>query len=444
MSRAQPARLETGEADLAQGSGAAPASLVEAESQLRLPTRSLLKPSAIVAGVVVLEPLAAQAPLARVRLAGPYSNKALLGVGWAAAETADYRAALAPWLELRGRDRLDSAVQESLLAVPYAFAQLGAQRQAAEHYEAAIVAFDGEIARLDTSIAAIAAGALVTELLRYRSGDERDASGWYWRLEQVPDTVEARYLHELLATHPFQEGLKNYRDLLDLERNLDRWLESLGAFDDILDTRQRAYGERLPRIDASLAAVDLEELAQRRVDLQSRLAAIERTADAVALGTPTQQEHYRQLAAMEGRLELAASDAAAGDLRDKQRFLKGLLVWDLERDYKARLWAAKKGLGELDRELREAQRRHHEVASARDDWPETFDAQSERIAGLRPRAASLKARAEELLGRERAHLVEIAVRELEAQRERLDTYRVQARFALASVYDRASVAGAGE
>jgi serine/threonine-protein kinase len=54
MSRAQPARLETGEADLAQGSGAAPASLVEAESQLRLPTRSLLKPSAIVAGVVVL------------------------------------------------------------------------------------------------------------------------------------------------------------------------------------------------------------------------------------------------------------------------------------------------------------------------------------------------------------------------------------------------------
>jgi hypothetical protein len=101
-------------------------------------------------------------------------------------------------------------------------------------------------------------------------------------------------------------------------------------------------------------------------------------------------------------------------------------------------------LSELDRELREAQRRHHEVATARDEWPETFGAQSARIAALNPRVASLKARADELLDRQRAHLVEIAVRELQTQRERLDTYRVQARFALASVYDRASVAGARE
>jgi hypothetical protein len=390
------------------------------------------------------EPLAAKAPLERVRLTGPFSNKALLGVGWAAAEAADYRAALAPWLELRGRNLLDSAVQESLLAVPYAYAQLGAQRQAAEHYEAAIVAFDGEIARLDTSIAAIAAGALVTELLDHRGGDERDASGWYWRLERVPDSVEARYLHELLATHAFQEGLKNYRDLLDLERNLDRWRESLGAFDDILDTRQRAYETRLPRVNASLESVDLEELARRRVEVESRLAAIERTQDVVALGTPSEQEHYQRLAAMEPLLAVAGDDPAANEVRDKQRFLKGLLVWDLERDYRARLWAAKKGLSELDRELREAQRRHHEVATARDEWPETFGAQSARIAALNPRVASLKARADELLDRQRAHLVEIAVRELQTQRERLDTYRVQARFALASVYDRASVAGARE
>src|SRR5690606_32232163 len=368
----------------------------------------------------------------------------LLGVGWAAAETADYRAALAPWLELRGRNLLDSAVQESLLAVPYAYAQLGAQRQAAEHYEAAIVAFDGEIARLDTSIAAIDSGALVTDLLGHRGGDERDASGWYWRLEHVPDTVEARYLHELLATHAFQEGLKNYRDLLDLERNLERWSESLGAFDDILDTRQRAYEERLPRIEASLGTVDLDELARRRVELESRLAAIERTQDVVALGTPAEQEQYARLTAMEPLLELAADDPAAAEVRAKQQFLKGLLVWDLERDYKARLWAAKKGLGELDRELRAAQRRHHEVTAARDDWPETFGAQSARIASLRPRVAALQARAGELLAAQRAHLVDIAVRELTARRERLDTYRVQARFALASVYDRASVAGVAE
>src|SRR5690606_25185207 len=107
----------------------------------------------------------------RVRLNGPFSNKALLGVGWSDAESADYRAALAPWLALRERSLLDSAVQESLLAVPYAFAQLGADKQAADHYVDAIDAFGNEIARLSASIESIENGRLITELL----GEHADA-----------------------------------------------------------------------------------------------------------------------------------------------------------------------------------------------------------------------------------------------------------------------------
>ena len=64
------------------------------------------------------QPHAAKPPLQRVRLAGPFSNKALLGVGWADAEKNNYRRALVPWMELRNRDLLDSAVQESMLAIP--------------------------------------------------------------------------------------------------------------------------------------------------------------------------------------------------------------------------------------------------------------------------------------------------------------------------------------
>jgi tetratricopeptide (TPR) repeat protein len=186
-------------------------------------------------------PVEAKPSLQRVRLNGPFSNKALLGVGWSDAEAANYRGALTPWLELRNRSLLDSAVQESLLAVPYAFAQLGADKQAADHYVDAIEAFNGEISRLTSSIDAIERGELITELLGEHADTATDASGWYWRLERVPDTVESRYLYELLASNRFQEGLKSYRDLLYLNRNLDRWVESLGAFDDNLDTRQRAY-----------------------------------------------------------------------------------------------------------------------------------------------------------------------------------------------------------
>ena len=214
-------------------------------------------------------PVEAKPSLQRVRLDGPFSNKALLGVGWSDAEAADYRAALAPWLALRERSLLDSAVQESLLAVPYAFAQLGADKQAADHYVDAIEAFSSEIVRLTSSIESIENGELITELLGEREDVASDASGWYWRLERIPDSVESRYLYELLASNRFQEGLKNYRDLTQMNRNLDRWVESLGAFDDILDTRQRAYVQRLPSHRRELV-----ERRPRRDDAAPRRARV--------------------------------------------------------------------------------------------------------------------------------------------------------------------------
>jgi len=383
-------------------------------------------------------PVEAKPSLQRVRLDGPFSNKALLGVGWSDAETSDYRAALAPWLALRERSLLDSAVQESMLAVPYAFAQLGADKQAADHYVDAIEAFSSEIVRLTQSIDAIEKGELITELLGKREDVANEASGWYWRLERIPDTVESRYLYELLASNRFQEGLKNYRDLVELNRNLDRWTESLSAFDDILDTRQRAYEQRLPAIDASLSSVDLAALTDRRVELESRLQAIERSEDVVALGTAKEQESWQRIEAMEAKLAVLPNDPASDEMRAKYRFLRGLLLWDLRRDYKARLWAEHKALGDLDRQLREAQRRHHQVSSSRDDWPEKFVALTARIGTLRPRVQGLQESAQVALVRQQQFLQGIAVEELKAQRDRLNTYQVQARFALASIYDRAA------
>ena len=383
-------------------------------------------------------PVEAKPSLERVRLEGPFSNKALLGVGWSDAETKNYRGALAPWLALHDRNLLDSAVQESLLAVPYAYAQLGADKQAADRYVEAIDAFNGEIARLTTSIEAIERGELITELLGEHADAAETGSGWYWRLDKVPDTIESRYLYELMASNKFQEGLKNYRDLLYLNRNLDHWEQSLGAFDDILDTRQRAYEQRLPQIDESLASVDLDAMLAHRVELDSRLQQIERSEDGVALGTEDQQKSWRKLTEMEAVLARAPNDAETDEIRAKQRFLKGVLEWDLERDYKARLWAEKKSLGDLDRQLREAQRRHHLVQSARDDWPAKFAALTARIQALRPRVAGMQTFAQAALAKQQGFLQAVAVAELKAQRDRLNTYMIQARFALASIYDRAS------
>jgi tetratricopeptide (TPR) repeat protein len=226
-------------------------------------------------------PELAREPLQRVRLTGPFSNKALLGVGWADAELENYQAALAPWLALRGRNLLDSAVQESYLAVPYAFSQLGADKQAADYYVDAIEAYNSEISRLQSTIESIHDGELIVDLL---ADQEADGSGWFWRLDDVPDSAASRYLYELMATHRFQEALKSYRDVLHLNQNLDQWAESLTAFDDILDTKQRAYETRLPVVEESLKRMDLAAMAEYRLTLESRLGEIEARDNAAAMG----------------------------------------------------------------------------------------------------------------------------------------------------------------
>jgi len=213
------------------------------------------------------QPLAAKKPLQRVRLEGPFSNKALLGVGWADAEVENYSRALVPWMELRSRDLLDSAVQESMLAIPYALAKLESISQAADHYLNAIEAFYEEANRIDRTIGFIESGDIFDQFL---ADDPLDSTGWYWRLEELPGGPEARYLYHLLATHEFQEGLKNYRDLNYLDKNLDDWQQNVDVYANMLETRIEAYASRLPKVEDALARADLDGMVDRKLELERK------------------------------------------------------------------------------------------------------------------------------------------------------------------------------
>jgi len=214
------------------------------------------------------QPAAAKVSLQRVRLEGPFSNKALLGVGWADAEMGNFRRALVPWMELRDRDLLDSAVQESFLAIPYAMAKLDSVSQAADYYLNAVEAFYDEINRLDRTIDHIESGDMFDEFL---STDPLDSTGWYWRLEELPEGTESRYLFHLLATHEFQEGLKLYRDLNYLHNNLDSWQGKVGVYGNMLETRKQAYEERLPRVQDALAHTDIDGMVGQKLEFDSAL-----------------------------------------------------------------------------------------------------------------------------------------------------------------------------
>ena len=381
---------------------------------------------------------AAKAPLQRVRLEGPFSNKALLGVGWADAEMDDYNRALVPWMELRGRDLLDSAVQESMLAIPYAMAQLDSISQAADHYLNAIEAFYEETNRLDRTIEHIESGEFFEEFIE---DEPLDSTGWYWRLEELPEGPEARYLFHLLATHEFQEGLKNYRDLSYLYRNLDNWQQNVDVYANMLETRKEAYEQRLPMVEDSLARADLDGMVSRKLEFDSVLNNIEESHDWLALATRSEFDMWGEITGLEKTPALGADIPEAAEVRDKISLLKGVLQWDLERDFKERLWRIRRNLHQAGEALVETQRSRRQIDETMRTEPLRFEKLSNRVYGLGPRIEGQKMRVEDALARQRAFLQEIAVGELQAQKGRLDVYTIQARFALAAIYDIAATVG---
>jgi tetratricopeptide (TPR) repeat protein len=380
-------------------------------------------------------PAEARPILGRVRLEGPYSSKALLGVGWADSSLGDFKRALVPWLELRKHNLLDSAVQESYLTVPYAYNQLGATGQAAEYYSSAIESFDSELKRIDDSIEQIRSGNLLDRLL---NDDKKDTLTWYWQLKTLPDAPESRYLYQLLASNEFQEGLKNYRELKFMSRNLDDWREDLSAFDDMLDTRQEKYKLRVPKADAVIAATDLDALTQQRVEFESRLNEIEKSNDVAALGTPEEQNTWRRLKRIEDYLALHPDDPDLAEMRDKLRLMKGVMYWRMSESFKARLWNERRSVKELEASLIETQKRALAVKQARAGIPVDNGDFASRVGATRARMDLLQQRLAALTEQQNRFLQAIAIDELGRQKQRIVIYQVQARFELAAIYDKAT------
>lgn len=378
-------------------------------------------------------PELARGYLERVRLTGLLSNKALLGMGWAYSARDDQERALVHWNELQNRNRLDAAVQESILAVPYALGKLGAYRQSLAKYEEAIDLYNRETNQLETSIGAIRAGKLGALLLQEDTAEER---GWFWKLERLPDAPESRYLEHLLAGHDFQEALKNYRDLRFVQARLEQWSSDIAIYGDMLSTRRAGFANRLPQVLQSRRVQDLPTLKSKRDALAETLTRIENESVTDVLATPKEQAQLARLERIHERLRRRVD--TSDESQERFRRLQGLLTWNMAVDFKARQWEARKSLNELDHLLQDSQMRRVALELAQRETPGRFREFGERIEALAPRIERLRARAQELARAQENYLGELAIAELRQQQERLATYLTQARFAVAQTYDRSS------
>jgi hypothetical protein len=376
-----------------------------------------------------------QSSLDRVRLEGPFSNRALLGAGWAAASAAQYERALVPWSVLAQRDSTDPAVQEALLALPFAYSKLDVHGRAAKLFEGAVETFGSELAKLDASIDSIREGAFLDALSREEIRQDAD---WVVKLRNLPNAPETFYLVDLMASHDFQTSLQNYLDLEDLRRRLARWQRGLDAFDEMTLIRRNYYEPLLPGLDARFRELDaqIRLRLEQRDQLQKRLDSLLIDPDPNMLATSAERLLGERLDRLEASIR--SSDEAANEAtRTRIARLRGALIWDLEMNYHQRLTDAHVHLTELTEAVTLMREQYDAFVRARQAATHSFEGYPPQIAGMRSRIARAKAECSRLMERQGQALEGIAIRELLARRNRLEDYQNQARFAFADSYDRA-------
>lgn len=372
--------------------------------------------------------------LERVRLEGPFSSQALLGLGWARAANGDYTGALAPWLELGDRNPLDSAVQESLLAVPYAYMQLGARRQAMDTYVAAIETYQAEIARIDAAVADIRAGSLNALL----DGASDGMAGWFWEMSDIEAAPEPRYLYMLMARHEFQEALKDWRDLHFLSSNLSDWSRNVSVYEAMIANRRAQFDQQLAILADDSRNQRIDELERQRDALMTRFADIAERRDSRALADEDQQAQLERLDAVDARLERIAGLRDVTEQRDQARIYRGLVVWELGQQYHPRLWEVEKALRAADTQLTAARERNAALNDIIATEPARLDALAARVSAITPRIDELELRVNAQLDGQGERIAALAADALETQRARLSAYLTETRFALATLHDQAS------
>lgn len=400
-------------------------------------TLAIKDKSNLVLGTALLEakhPEFARRYLDRVRLVGPYSNRALLAAGWADAFQGHYAQAVVPWTLLAGRNVTDEAVQEGLLALPYAYGKLDAYGRAAILYEKALGAFGNELNKLAASIKSIREGKFLKALLREELKQDRT---WLVKLRNLPESPETYYLMELMASHDFQTSLRNYLDLDELKKKLVAWDQNLNAYEELIGLRRAYYQPLLPDIDKSFRVLDSRmrvRLDQRR-RVAGRIHAMLVAPRPDFLATADERVVLQQLDAIQ-RVAMRRPAKERAQTLERVNRLRGVIRFRLRTEYDARLTAAYKHLQELDAVVANLKQRYDSFVRTRQAAKQSYEGY-EALGQLRGRVREAVERVDALMARQ-GHVLEVmAINELEKRSRRLEEYQVKARFAMADSYDRA-------
>lgn len=277
------------------------------------------------------QPDKARDALVNVRLNGPFSNPALLALGYANYERKDYKRALSFWLELMTRSPGDPSVQEAMILAPRAYEALKAEQQAFNGYKLAINNLNNQIAVVDS---------LAEKIKKPEWLDSIDPSiskGIDMDPMKVPASVtpvnhdEVTSLYGLFSGHTFSEGFQQYEQLKrlkELMKNRSAELQSMRDMASELNKRKAA----LPALNARF-----DQLQNRITQVSERWPILEKRArqdasatgnrrSAAAAGSSLQaMERQFNLGQIDNKIGMMPAGPVRQMLENRVRVLKGLI-----------------------------------------------------------------------------------------------------------------------
>src|SRR6185312_9938811 len=128
-------------------------------------------------------------------------------------------------------------------------------------------------------------------------------------------------------------------------------------------------------------------------------------------------------------------------LHERLRLVRGVLLYRMDQEFAARLWQERQQLRRFDVALTQVQERWTQLASGRQVLPVETGDFAGRVSGLQQRIGALQSRLSAAEAAQSQALADLAVQGLEQQKKRLQGYRIQAQFALATIYDQAAHPG---
>ncbi len=384
------------------------------------------------------EGISSQKYFERIRLDGPYSNRALLGSGWLAVAQGKYDRALVPWSLLHQRAKTNYVVQEALMAVPYAYSRLGAYGRAANLYDYAMNVFAVEIHRLDESIQNIREGKLLKALLDVKADKDKN---WVVNLRGLPDAPETLYLLELMASHDFQQSYKNYFDLAELQHHLDKGLADLIVYEEMIEIRRSYLQPLLPVVEKEFKKLDsrIKLRLEQRNNLASKIKNMLISPRPEHLATSAERQALNRITVLEEK-NIINPELVDADMMRRIMRLRGVLLWRVESEYEQRLTDAYNNLASLDEVVNILKAGYNAFVRTRQAATQSYEGYSIPIRQLRTRLLAAKRELKSVKAKQGHMLETMAISELDSRRKRLEEYQIKARFALAESYDRATTA----